>query len=44
MSKGNDKKAKAKKDKPQASASSYKIAQGKIATNQSPFVKKSGAK
>jgi hypothetical protein len=45
MSKGNDKKAKGKKDnKPQAAASSYKLAQGKPAANQTPFMKKIGAK
>jgi hypothetical protein len=43
MSKGNDKKAKGKKDKPQVAASSYKLAQGKPA-NQTPFMKKIGAK
>ena len=44
MAKGNDKKAKAKKDKPQAAASSYKAAQGKAATSQTPFMKKIGTK
>ena len=44
MSKGNDKKTKAKKDKPQAATSSYKAAQGKAATSQMPFMKKVGVK
>jgi hypothetical protein len=43
MSKGNDKKAKADKTKPNASVSSYKAAQGTNKPAISPFSKKPGA-
>jgi len=44
MSKGNDKKAKAGKNKSKASESAYKLAQGKTTANSIPFAKRIGAK
>jgi hypothetical protein len=44
MSKGNDKKAKAGKNKSKAPESAYKQAQGKTAANSIPFAKRIGAK
>ena len=44
MSKSNDKKAKASKNKPKATESAYKQAQGKPTTTPMPFGKKVGSK
>ena len=44
MSKGNNKKAKASKNKPKATGSAYKQAQGKAGTTPIPFAKRIGAK
>jgi hypothetical protein len=44
MSKGNNKKTKADKNKSKASGSAYKQAQGKTAANSIPFAKRIGAK
>lgn len=44
MSKGNDKKAKAGKNKSKASESAYKQAQGKTGAGPIPFAKRIGAK
>ena len=44
MSKGNDKKARADKNKPKATASAYKLAQGKTAATQAPVFKRIGGK
>jgi hypothetical protein len=43
VSKGNDKKAKASKDKPKAAGSAYKLAQGKAGAPVT-FAKRLGAK
>jgi hypothetical protein len=44
MSKGNDKKAKAGKNKSKAPESAYKQNQSKTAANSIPFAKRIGAK
>ena len=44
MSKGNEKKAKAGKNKSKAPESAYKQAQGKASTTSIPFAKRIGAK
>jgi hypothetical protein len=44
MSKGNDKKTKAGKNKSKPHESAYKQAQGKTAANSIPFAKRIGAK
>jgi hypothetical protein len=44
MSKGNDKKPKADKNKPKGAASAYKLAQGKASAPPTPLSKRIGGK